>query len=68
MSEPGAVSRRATAWWPVLVGLEEVVGTVTATAGVPGLPSDESLKPVTEAVRSALAMLAAGTSLAPAGS
>jgi hypothetical protein len=32
MAEPWAVSRRATAWWPALVGLENVVTAVTATA------------------------------------
>jgi uncharacterized membrane protein YccC len=32
MSEPTAVSRRASAWWPALVGLEEVMDAVTATA------------------------------------
>jgi uncharacterized membrane protein YccC len=32
MSEPAAVSRRATAWWPALVGLDEVMDAVTATA------------------------------------
>jgi hypothetical protein len=32
MSEPPAVRRRATAWWPALVGLEEVADAVTATA------------------------------------
>jgi uncharacterized membrane protein YccC len=32
MSEPAPISRRATAWWPALVGLEEVVDAVTATA------------------------------------
>ncbi len=31
MSEPPGVSRRASAWWPALVGLEEVVDAVTAT-------------------------------------
>jgi uncharacterized membrane protein YccC len=31
MSEPAAVSRRASAWWPALVGLEQVVDAVTAT-------------------------------------
>jgi len=31
MSEPAVVSRRATAWWPALVGLEQVVDAVTAT-------------------------------------
>lgn len=31
MSEPAAVGRRATAWWPALVGLERVMDAVTAT-------------------------------------
>jgi uncharacterized membrane protein YccC len=31
MSEPAAASRRAAAWWPAVVGLEEVMDTVTAT-------------------------------------
>ena len=31
MSEPTAVSRRASAWWPAVVGLEEVVDAITAT-------------------------------------
>ncbi|HVT67129.1 MAG TPA: FUSC family protein, partial [Trebonia sp.] len=32
MSEPARVSRRATAWWPAVVALEEVMDTATATA------------------------------------
>jgi uncharacterized membrane protein YccC len=32
MSEPTAVSRRAAAWWPAVVALEEVTDAVTATA------------------------------------
>jgi uncharacterized membrane protein YccC len=32
MSEPTAVSRRASAWWPAVVGLEEVMDAATATA------------------------------------
>ena len=31
MSEPAPASRRATAWWPAVVGLEEVMDAVTAT-------------------------------------
>jgi uncharacterized membrane protein YccC len=93
MAEPQAVSRRATAWWPALVGLEEVAEAVTATAvgishgapaprpgavrqltaalgaaadavqadaapsGLAELPSDQPLKPVTEAVRAVLGVL-----------
>jgi len=96
MSEPTAVSRRASAWWPALVGLEEVMDAVTATAVAlsrgatppsaaavhqvsgalravadaietgtvprPGgsLPADPQLEPVTDAVRSVLAMLTPG--------
>jgi uncharacterized membrane protein YccC len=98
MSEPPAISRRASAWWPAAVGLEEVTDAVTAMAAAishgapapgpeavrqltaalgavadaveadavrapaapPGeldLPSDEQLKPVTEAVRAVLGVL-----------
>jgi len=93
MSEPTAVSRQATAWWPALVALQEVVDATTAVAvavrhGAPApdtapvhqlnaaldaiadavkagtrpkpteLPSDPSLKAVTDAVRAVLAILA----------
>jgi uncharacterized membrane protein YccC len=32
MAEPPAVSRRAAAWWPAVVALEDVMDAVTATA------------------------------------
>jgi len=32
MAEPPSVSRRAAIWWPALVGLENVMDKVTATA------------------------------------
>ena len=32
MSEPRAISRQATAWWRAVVGLDEVMDAVTATA------------------------------------
>jgi uncharacterized membrane protein YccC len=93
MSEPRAVSQRASAWWPALVALEQVMDAVTATAvavdhGGPApspeavrqltavldrvadavrtgtrlpldieLPDDEALSPVTDAVRSVLAVV-----------
>jgi hypothetical protein len=93
MSEPPAISRPASAWWPALVGLEQVMDAVTATAvamdhGAPapspggvrrlagvldqiadavragaklppgtGLPDEEALRPVTDAVRSVLAVV-----------
>jgi hypothetical protein len=32
MSEPPSISRRAAAWWPAVVALEQVMEAVTATA------------------------------------
>jgi uncharacterized membrane protein YccC len=48
MSEPATASRRASAWWPAVVGLEEVTDAVTATAvaiagGAPA-PSPEAVR------------------------
>jgi uncharacterized membrane protein YccC len=95
MSEPPSISRRATAWWPAVVGLEQVMDAVTSVAlavshgarvppsGVrllsaalravseaaaagtpvqtpPELPEDETLKPITEAVRALLGVLGSG--------
>ena len=89
MSEPPSISRRATAWWPAVVGLEQVMDAITSTAvavsrgatvspaGVrvlsealravseaastgtalaeaPEWPDDETLRPVTEALRALL--------------
>jgi uncharacterized membrane protein YccC len=55
MSEPPAVSRRATAWWPAVVGLEEVMDTVTATVVAIGLgapvPSAASVHALTGTLR-----------------
>jgi uncharacterized membrane protein YccC len=95
MSEPPPVSRRASAWWPAVIALEQVMDAVTATAtavshgtqvpapGVrqlaaalqavseaaadgtevtppPELPPDETLKPVTEAIRALLGVRGLG--------
>jgi uncharacterized membrane protein YccC len=32
MSEPPSISRRATAWWPAVVGLDQVLASVTAVS------------------------------------
>ena len=32
MSEPPSISRRATAWWPAVIALEQVMDAITATA------------------------------------
>jgi uncharacterized membrane protein YccC len=93
MSEPPSISRSAAAWWPAVVGLEQVLDAVAAVsvavsrgASVPEpglrqlcaalhavseaasagrplptgleLPEDETLKPITEAVRALLGVLA----------
>ena len=98
MSEPPSISRRATAWWPAVVALEQVMDAGTATAlavsrgaqvspsGVrqlcdalravseaaatgsalaetPELPDDETLRPVTDAVRALLRVLGTGERL-----
>jgi hypothetical protein len=98
MSEPPFISRRATAWWPAVIALEQVMDAITATAlavsrgarvspaGVrqlcdalravgeaaatgsalaeaPQLPDDETLGPVTDAVRALLGVLGTGERL-----
>jgi uncharacterized membrane protein YccC len=54
MSEPAAVSRRASAWWPAIVALDEVVDAVTATGvairhGAPA-PSPDAVHQLTAAL------------------
>ena len=55
MSEPAAVSRRATAWWPAVVALEEVMDAVTATVVAIGrgaaVPSASSVHALTGTLR-----------------
>ena len=96
MSEPPSISRRATAWWPAVIALEQVMDAITATAldvsrgaavspagvrqlsealravseaaastgtaltAAPEWPEDETLGPVTEAVRALLGVLGTG--------
>ena len=99
MSEPPSISRRAAAWWPAVIGLEQVMDAITAAglaasrggsdipadgvqrlcdalravseaaltgtelAAVPSLPDDETLKPVSEAIRALLGVLGPGQRL-----
>jgi uncharacterized membrane protein YccC len=56
MSEPPSVSRRAAAWWPAVVSLQEVMDVVTATAvaigqGAP-VPSASSVHALSGTLRS----------------
>ena len=77
MSEPRAVSRYASAWWPGVVGLEEVTAVLDAVADaidadIPPprageLPADEALKPVIHAARPVLELLAPGPQPAEPG-
>ena len=95
MSEPPSISRTATALWPAVAALEQVLDAITSVslavsrgASVPDsgvrqlcaalqavsegamsgrplpagieLPDDETLKPITEAVRALLGVLASG--------
>jgi uncharacterized membrane protein YccC len=55
MSEPPAISRRATAWWPAVVGLEEVLDAATSTVvaigrGAPA-PDPEAVRQLTGRLR-----------------
>jgi len=64
MSEPRAISRQATAWWPAVVGLDEVMDAVTATAvaiehGAPA-PSPGAVAQLAAALGSVAAAVQAG--------
>jgi hypothetical protein len=65
MSEPASVSRRATAWWPAVVALEEVMDTVTATVvaigrGAP-VPPAASVHALTGTLRAVADAIETGT-------
>ena len=54
MSEPAAVSRRASAWWPAIIALDEVADAATATRvairrGAPA-PSPDAVHQLTAAL------------------
>jgi hypothetical protein len=64
MSEPPAISRRASAWWPAVVALEEVMDAVTALAlavdrGAPA-PGADAVRAVSSVLREACAATASG--------
>jgi uncharacterized membrane protein YccC len=72
MSEPPAISRRAAAWWPAVIGLEQVMDAITA-AGLavsrnPGnaVPPD-SVRRLGDALRAVSESALAGTGLAGTG-
>jgi uncharacterized membrane protein YccC len=66
MSEPIAVSRRAAAWWPAVVGLEEVMDAITATALE--VRRDELAAPAPDDVRAVSAVLRTASAAASVGS
>jgi len=65
MSEPAAVSRRASAWWPAVVGLEEVMDAVTATVVAIGrgaaVPEPTGVHQLTGALRAVADAIESGT-------
>ena len=65
MSEPASVSRRAIAWWPAVVALEDVMDAVTATAvaieqGAPP-PAPASVHTLTGTLRTVADAIETGT-------
>jgi uncharacterized membrane protein YccC len=67
MSEPTAVSRHAAAWWPAVVGLEEVMDAITATVvaisrGAPQ-PAPDSVHRLSGALRALADAMDAGVVL-----
>jgi len=68
MSEPAAVSRRASAWWPAVVGLEDVMDAVTATVVAIGrgaaVPAPAAVHQLTGALRAVADAIETG--IAPA--
>jgi len=65
MSEPAAVSRRASAWWPAVVGLEDVMDAVTTTVVAIGrgaeVPEPASVHQLTGALRAVADAIESGT-------
>jgi uncharacterized membrane protein YccC len=68
MSEPPSISRRATAWWPAVVALEQVTDAVTAVAlavsrGARVPPSQVAV--LSDALRTVSEAAATGTGVQP---
>jgi uncharacterized membrane protein YccC len=45
MSEPPAISRRAAAWWPAVIGLEQVMDAITSAGLAVGQGAGEAASP-----------------------
>lgn len=64
MSEPPAISRRASAWWPAVVSLEEVVDATTSTALAisrgAAVPAPDAVHQLTGMLRAVADAIAAG--------
>ena len=66
MSEPPSISRRASAWWPAVVALEQVMDAVTSTAvavrqGTAPPPSPSGVQMLADSLRAASEAAATGT-------
>jgi uncharacterized membrane protein YccC len=69
MSEPPSISRRATAWWPAVVGLEQVMDAITATALAASrgaVVSPAGVRQLSEALRAVSEAASTGTALTAA--
>jgi hypothetical protein len=66
MSEPPAISRRASAWWPAVVGLEDVMDAVTAAAVEGHVPSADRVRAISSGLRAACLAAVAGVPVGPA--
>jgi uncharacterized membrane protein YccC len=71
MSEPAALSRRATAWWPAVVGLDEVLDAVTSTVVAieqgSAVPSPAAVHALTGTLRTVADAIEAGVPPRAAG-
>jgi uncharacterized membrane protein YccC len=69
MSEPATVSRRASALWPAIVGLEDLLDAVTATVVAVGRgappPSPDAVRQLTSELRAVAAAMDTGVVLPP---
>lgn len=72
MSEPPAVSRRASAWWPAVVGLEEVMDAATSSVVAIGRgarpPAPGAVHQLTGTLRAVADAIEAGVAPATAAS
>ena len=60
MSQPRALGRQATAWWPAVAALDQVMDTVAVDHGTPA-PSADSVRRLTSALDQVAESVRSGT-------